>query len=177
MKWIIPSYANCISLCERHREGMCLSHMCYAKWWQQSWNVQLAVKMTHSSAWMVQCTTGNSVCNDCFSSQEICPCIKMSLLSGTTAVRMQWSITNGIVLTLRMSLHQNSLQRDVTVSLVHHKYAVFTTVAVCAGQLHQKSPPRSMQIWLTETLESVRIRQSNIALRLRTLCAAGRYAC
>ena len=33
--------------------------------------------------------TVNSFCNNCFGYQEICPYIELSLLRGTTAVRMQ----------------------------------------------------------------------------------------
>ena len=49
--------------------------------------------------------TVDSLCNDGFGHQEICPCIKLSLIRGTTAVRMQRLVTNGVVLTLRLSLH------------------------------------------------------------------------
>ena len=59
--------------------------------------------------------TVNSLCNDCFDYQQICPYIKLSLLRGTTAVRVQWLLTNGIVLTSRLSLHWVSLQIKFTV--------------------------------------------------------------
>ena len=43
--------------------------------------------------------TVNSLCNDCFGNQKLCPYIALSLLRGTTAVRMQRLVTNGAVLT------------------------------------------------------------------------------
>ena len=49
--------------------------------------------------------TVNSLCNDCFGSQEICPYIELSLFRETTAVRMQSLVTNGVVLTLSLSLY------------------------------------------------------------------------
>ena len=58
--------------------------------------------------------TVNFLCNYCFDSQETCPYIKLSLLKGTSSVRMQRSISNCTVLTSRMSLHQVSLQREST---------------------------------------------------------------
>ena len=50
-------------------------------------------------------TTVNSLCNDCFDYPKSYPYIQLSLLRGTTAVRKQWSVTNGVVLTSRVSLH------------------------------------------------------------------------
>ena len=51
------------------------------------------------SATIEYCSTVNFLCNDCLIYQEICPDIKLSLLRGTTAVRMQPLVTNGVVLT------------------------------------------------------------------------------
>ena len=59
--------------------------------------------------------TVKSLGNGCFDSQENCPYAERSLLRGTTAVRMQWLVTNGVTLTSRLSLHQVSLQREFTV--------------------------------------------------------------
>ena len=64
-------------------------------------------------------TTVNSLCNGCFDYQEICPYIKLSLFRGTTAVRMQCLVANGVVLTSTKSLHRVSLQREFTVLLMH----------------------------------------------------------
>ena len=50
--------------------------------------------------------TVNSVCNDCFGYRAFCPCIELSLLRGTIAVRIQSLVTNGVVLTLRLSLQR-----------------------------------------------------------------------
>ena len=43
--------------------------------------------------------TVNSLCDGCFGYHEICSYIELSLLRGTTAVRMQWLVTNNVVLT------------------------------------------------------------------------------
>ena len=48
--------------------------------------------------------TVNFPCSDCFVKQNICCYIELSLLRGTTAVRMQWLGTKGVVLTSRLSL-------------------------------------------------------------------------
>ena len=67
-----------------------------------------------ATAMLANCCTVTSLCKDCFSSQDNCPDFKMSL-RGATAVRMQRLAMDCIVLTSRLSLHQVSLQREVTV--------------------------------------------------------------
>ena len=47
--------------------------------------------------------------------QEDGPSMEMSLLRGATAVRMQWLVTNCIVFTSRIALHQVSLHREDSV--------------------------------------------------------------
>ena len=56
----------------------------------------------------------NSLCKNCFGYQEICPYNNLLLVRGTTAVRMQWVVTNGVILTSRLSLHRVSLHREFT---------------------------------------------------------------
>ena len=58
--------------------------------------------------------TVTSLCNDCFASQENSPYIKLSLLRGAAAVRMQCLGTICIVYTHRVALHQVPLRRNVT---------------------------------------------------------------
>ena len=68
--------------------------------------------------WMQSCIADDAVhslCHDCCDYQKLCPNFELSLLRGTIAVRMQWLVTNGAVLKSRLSLHQMSLQREVTV--------------------------------------------------------------
>ena len=45
--------------------------------------------MVHLDDAMLADSTVHSLCNDCFGYQENCPYIKLSLLTGTTVVRIQ----------------------------------------------------------------------------------------
>ena len=71
-----------------------------------------ADKQEHSPVWP---STVKSLCDDCFGYQEICPYIELSLLRGTTAVRMQCLVTKGVVFTSQLSLHRVSLQGEFNV--------------------------------------------------------------
>ena len=62
----------------------------------------------------------NSLYNDCVGYQEKCPYIKLSLIRSNTVVEMQCLVPSCIVLTSRMSLHQVSLQREITVLHARH---------------------------------------------------------
>ena len=68
---------------------------------------------------MRSCSIVHTVnCNDCYDYQEICPCIKLSLLRRTTAVRMQRLVTNGVVLTSRLSLHLECPYKEILLYIV-----------------------------------------------------------
>ena len=72
---------------------------CLAPW---RWAVNAGIVLAAVNAAVSKCSsqyTVNCLCNDCFGNQEVCPYIKLSLFRGTTAVSIQWSVTNGVVLT------------------------------------------------------------------------------
>ena len=125
--------------------------------WQQdefmeSW--QNAVPQVHTRlCWFMN--TENSLYNDCIGYQRSCAHIELCLLNSNTAAKMQCWVSNCVVVTTRIPVHEAALCRETTVVL---------TCFWCKG---------TASITLVELFESVALLFTRSTSMLVSFCTQG----
>ena len=100
----------------------------------------------HADHVVAEAGTVNSLCDNCFAYQKLCPYIESSLLRGMTAVRMQLLVINDAVLTssvLTTRVYCTDLEGAEAKSHMPVQMQIVKLQRQSAGSAEEKSPPQA----------------------------------